>query len=162
MKVFEHKEKKTNPWTFSLSIGLSAGLIWGGFKVLFYYFEFTKVVPGFMVEPYFRHRYLTSVYGIFFGWGVFIFFSIIAAFIYTALLRKAKGPWPGVLYGAGWWFIWFILIGPISGMVKRVDKLDVNTLTSELCLFILWGLFIGYTVSEEFNELRHNQPNDAS
>lgn len=154
MKHHDQLAGKTNPWLFALQVGLFAGLIWGGLQVIFYYLEFTKILPGFMVEPFFYHNFLKSWSGIFVGWACFLLFSIFSAYIYTLFFRKWKGPWPGIGYGLLWWCIWFVIIGPIVESIKPVGKQGINTITSELCLFVLWGLFIGYTISFEFNEER--------
>lgn len=154
MEVYEQTIKKTNPWYYALQIGFFAGLVWGGFKMAAYYFEFTKILPGFMVEPFFLHPFLTSISGTFTGWAFFILFSILAALLYTAFFLKAKGPWPGIFYGVAWWVVWFLIIGPLSDMTKGLKALDLNTIITEACLFLLWGLFMGYSINFEFTEER--------
>jgi uncharacterized membrane protein YagU involved in acid resistance len=91
------------------------------------------------------------------GWAVFALFSVLASFLYAALFRKAKGPWPGIAYGIAWWAIWFVLIGPAIDAVKPITALDRNSFFTELCLFLLWGLFIGYTINFEFTEEREGE-----
>jgi hypothetical protein len=154
MEVFEQTVKRTNLWLFALQLGFFAGLIWGGLKLLAYFLRLTKVVPGFMAEPFLLHSYLKSTQGVFAGWGIFTLFSVIASVLYAALFRKARGPWPGILYGLAWWVIWFALFGPAIEAVKPITELDRDSFFTELCLFILWGLFIGYTINFEFNEER--------
>lgn len=153
MKVLEPMIRKTNPWSFAFQIGFFTGLFWGAIRVAFYYLDFTTIVPGFLIEPFYRHAYLETYRGWIAGWIVFTAFSIVTAFIYTLLFRKIKGPWPGLLYGAAWWAIIFFG-GPFLGLVPRWTAWSTTTWTSELCLFILWGLFQGYTISEEFSEER--------
>lgn len=43
-------------------------------------------------------------------------------------------------------------------MVLWINRLDWNTIVSDLCLFVLWGLFIGYTITMEFTEERNREP----
>lgn len=158
MKVYEQSTEHTNPWLFALQLGFFAGLIWGGIKVVLYYLEFTCILPGFMVEPFFRHKFLQSTMGILLGWGFFVLFSLLAAYIYLFLFRKWQGPWPGLGYGLLWWLIWFVWIGPVvQSSIKPIYEQSWDTITTELCLFLLWGLFIGYTISFEFNEERSEQ-----
>lgn len=154
MEIVEHTAEKTNPWVFALNLGFFAGVIWGGVKMIAYYLKFTRVLPGFMVEPFFLHKFLRSVGGTFTGWGFFILFSILASLLYVWLFRKAKGPYPGIVYGLAWWAIWFLFAGPLCGMVKPVIEWDVDSVVTEICLFTLWGLFIGYTINYEFTEER--------
>lgn len=154
MKILKQTIKTTNPWTFALYIGSSAGIIWGAIRIIFYYLDFTTIVPGFMLEPYFRHAYLKSYNGWLVGWLGFILLSLLASYIYTVFFRKMNGPWPGLIYGVAWWVLLFLVIGPYTGIVADGWKLSTTTWTSELCIFILWGLFQGYTISEEFSEQR--------
>jgi branched-subunit amino acid transport protein len=146
--------RRTNPWLFALSTGFFGGVLWGGLRIFFHYFKFSSIVPGFLIEPYFRHSFLKSVPGYLAGWLSFIVFSMLAALLYSLLLRKWKGPWPGIAYGAAWWLALFAVAGPVSGITPELHRLSGDTITSEICLFVLWGLFIGYTISFEFNEER--------
>ncbi|WP_435925103.1 YqhR family membrane protein [Paenibacillus sp. DYY-L-2] len=156
------RKHKTNIWTFALQIGLFAGLIWGAVKGLFYYMSFTSVVPGYLVEPFFKHAYLDSQRGYYIGWVFFILFSILATMIYTLVFRKLKGPLPGMIYGIVWWAVIFVLLGPLLHMTRPIPKLSFNTVFTEFCLFLLWGLFIGYTAAEEFTDERGREPNKGS
>lgn len=162
MQQLEGKEnKRTNPWTFALMIGFFAGLIWGGVKGVLYYMNFTTVLPGYLVEPFFKHSFLNTQPGYYVGWGGFILFSIAATFIYTLAFRKLRGPFPGVVYGIVWWVIIFVVIGPLAQMTAPESKLSFNTLFSEFCLYLLWGLFIGYSTAEEFTDERNREPERA-
>lgn len=149
---------KTNRWFFSLNIGFFAGLIWGGMKVLTYYLGFTKVWPAFLAKPYLKDSLLENWVGHLIGWGHFIVFSILAAVIYVFVLYRLKGPWPGLLYGAAWWLLLYLAIGPVSGMMKVLWKLDLNSIITDCCIFLLWGVFIGYTIAFEYTDERLREP----
>lgn len=155
-----NKETKprTNKWLFSLYLGFSAGLLWGGLKIVQYYFHFTSLSPAFLIEPFYKHSYLVTWQGVLLGWGVYILLSIAAALLYALLFAKAKGPWYGLGYGLAWWGILFLLIGPLSGMMNWIAFLDWNTILTDSSLFLLWGLFIGYSISFEFTDERIREP----
>ncbi|RCX23133.1 membrane protein YqhR [Fontibacillus phaseoli] len=155
------RKQSTNIWFFSLQIGFFAGLIWGGVKGVFYYMRFTSVLPGYLVEPFFKHQFLQTQWGYYVGWLFFILFSIIATLIYTLIFRKLKGPLPGLVYGVFWWFVIFMALGPLCGMTQPIQKLSFNTGFSEFCLFLLWGLFIGYTAAQEYTNERVREPEGA-
>lgn len=153
----QHREN-TNIWLFSLEIGLFAGLIWGGVKGLFYYMRFTTVVPGYLMEPFFKNAFLHSQLGYYAGWLSFIVFSILASMLYTLAFRKLKGPGPGILYGIAWWAVLFGFLGPLFRMTRPLLQLTPITILSEFCLYLLWGLFIGYTAAEEYTDERNREP----
>jgi uncharacterized membrane protein YagU involved in acid resistance len=111
-----------------------------------------------MVEAFFKKSFLASWQGYMLGWVVFICFSIVASLLYAWLLVKVVGPWMGLGYGFTWWAAIFLLIGPVTGMMNWIAYLDWNTILSEACLFLLWGLFIGYSIGFEFNNERAREP----
>lgn len=154
MNVMRTASKSTNRWLFSIYTGFYAGLIWGAFKILEFYLKFTVIVPGFLVEPFYKHSYLTEWQGILIGWASFIVLSILASFIYGAWFYKVKGSWLGIVYGIVWWALICLLIGPLTGMMKPINQYDWNTIMAELCLYVVWGLFIGYTIALEFTDDR--------
>ncbi|MBD8497750.1 YqhR family membrane protein [Paenibacillus arenosi] len=154
----QNDQPKTNPWWFALQLGFYAGLIWGGMRILSYELHFTVNVPGFLLEPFLLNSFLQSQQGRFAGWGAFILFSILCSLLYTFTMRKRTGPWPGILYGILWWVLLFVAVGPALGLVLPVTQTSYNSITTELCIFLLWGLFIGYTAATEFNDERLREP----
>ncbi|WP_230202520.1 YqhR family membrane protein [Paenibacillus ihumii] len=153
--------KRTNVWTFSLQLGFFAGLIWGGIKALMYYFRLSVILPGYLAEPFFKTPFLKTQAGYYVGWLFFILFSIIAALLYTLLFRRLKGPYPGIIYGIVWWAVIFMVLGPMLGMTAKLSSLPADTVISEFCLYLLWGLFIGYTAAMEYTDERHREPQKA-
>lgn len=160
----DHKKKNrmTDRFRFAVNIGFFAGFIWGGIKIVEFAMRFTEVVPGFLLEPFYRHAYLVTREGILLGWISFIVFSILASLIYMVLLRKMRGPWPGIAYGAVWWAFLYLLAGPLTEMIPPVKQMDLNSFVSDLGLFLLWGLFIGYTISVEFTDESKREPETSS
>ncbi|WP_156995901.1 YqhR family membrane protein [Paenibacillus stellifer] len=152
-KVAEQHKPMTNPLFFAIETGFFAGLIWGGVRWLFYAIHFTKVVPGFLGEPFFKHKFLLTTAGQLAGYLLFIGFSVLCAILYTLLLRKVKGPWLGMVYGVLWWAILFLTLSwPL--LRQPPFRLPWNTVITEFCVFLLWGLFIGYTAANEFTDER--------
>lgn len=151
-------EMKTNRWLFVIYIGFFAGLIWGAMKIIEHYFKFTTIVVGFLVEPFFKHDFLMTWQGVLIGWGFFMVFSIIAAFIYMVTMWRLQSAWWGIGYGALWWAAIYLLIGPLAGMTYWITDLDLNSILTDLCLFLVWGMFIGYSIAIEYTDTRTRQP----
>ncbi|WP_379128771.1 YqhR family membrane protein [Paenibacillus sp. sgz500958] len=145
--------EQTNRWSFALELGFFAGLIWGGLRWLMYAMHFTKVIPGFLAEPFFKHSFLVSPAGQILGYLFFIVFSALASLLYVLVLRKLKGPWPGMAYGVIWWAVIF-LAGSWMFLLQRPFRLPWNSVVCEFCVFLLWGLFIGYTAAIEYTDER--------
>lgn len=150
----------TNRFLFALELGFYAGFIWGGIRWIFYYLHFSSILPGFLIEPFFKHSFLKSTAGQLAGWLSFIALSIVASLIFVYLFRKAKGPWPGIAYGVIWWVVLFIVLVPFLHMTLPIKRLTWDTNISEICLFLLWGLFIGYTTAEEYTDEKAREPEE--
>ena len=151
-------QTKQNRYLYSLFLGFFAGLIWGVIKIIAYYLGFTKVIPAFIADAFFPHHMLESWTGHSYGLISFILFSMIASLIYAALLYKVHGYWLGFLYGAAWWVLIYVLVGPFIGMVPNILDIDWNSRITDFCIFLLWGVFIGYTIAYEYNEERTKEP----
>lgn len=162
MEAFKQTTGTTNPWRFAAFIGIYAGLIWGGLRYIQHYFQLTSVSPAFLLKPFLRSRILGTWYGSLSGWLTFVALSVVAALIYAAMLRKRKGPWWGIGYGVVWWMALYLLIGPAAGMMRRIGVLEWNSAITDFCLFAVWGLFIGYSISYEFTDERLREPEGGS
>ncbi|CAM3963184.1 YqhR family membrane protein [Paenibacillus alkaliterrae] len=148
----------TNAWLFSIKIGFFAGLIWGTIRWLFYEMKFTTELPGFAADPFFQEAFLKSFWGVLIGIGSFILISIAAALLYKVMLGRLRSPLPGIIYGLVWWAVIFMVIGPWLGVTERITKAGWNTLYTELCVFLLWGVFIGYSIAFEFTDEASREP----
>lgn len=151
-------QQRTNPWLFSIQIGFFAGLLWGVVRFVAYQFKFTVELPGFILEPFFHNSFLKSGWGFAAGIGGYIIFSIVAALLYKVFFGRLEGPWPGILYGLFWWAVLFLGIGPVLAMTKKVTLAGWNTFYTELCVFLLWGVFIGYSIAFEFTDEASREP----
>jgi hypothetical protein len=161
VKIIGQTVENTNPWRHAAMIGLWAGLIWGAVRFIQFYFQFTKVPVYFLIKPWGTKTFLKSYYGSLTGWLAFIVLSMVAAFIYTAFFRKVKGPWLGLAYGVAWWALLFVWIGPWTGMTSGLGRLEWTSIITDFCLFLIWGLFIGFSISFEFTDERQREPSTA-
>ena len=152
------KQNPTNPWLFALELGFFAGIIWGGARWLIYILHFTEVVPGMLLEPFFKHEFLLSAAGQIAGYLGFIVFSVLLSLLYVLTMRKLRGPVPGMIYGIFWWALIFLAF-PQWFLLQRIFRLSWDSLISEFCIFLLWGLFIGYTAANEYTDERKREEN---
>ena len=150
--------KRTNRFLYALQIGIFAGLIFGAIRWICHYFRFTGVIPGFLVEPFFLRSFLAGNGGHVVGTAAFIVLSVAASLLYAPIASKLRGPWPGALYGALWFCVLYLWIGPMLGMLLPLGKLSWDSFWTDGSIFVMWGVFIGYSISYEFtNERRRDK-----
>lgn len=153
-KLEDHEEKMKN-----LIIGrvVSTGFIGGAglsfIGYLFSFFHFSEVSPNMLLQPFFLGDWKTGLLGTFISIILIGILSIGAALIYYVFLRRFTGMWAGLIYGAVLWAIVFFLFNPIFPDISAVNELKSETLVSSFCLYLLFGLFAGYSISFDYHEL---------
>src|SRR5690606_7836568 len=135
-----------------------AGVIWGLFAYIGYYIKFSTIKPNFLITPFVKKSFLSTWEGHLLGLFAFILYSIVAALIYAWLLYKRKGAWPGIAFGLVWWLLMYAFVGPYFDMLPPLRSLSTETWLSESCRHILWGVFIGYSITLEFTDERVREP----
>ncbi|MCM3738230.1 YqhR family membrane protein [Bacillus cytotoxicus] len=134
-----------------VQIGLFGGLFWGGVWYFLHIFSFTALGPNYLVLPFALGDWKEG------GWGNIVgiicmgILSILVAFIYKAVLSKFEGLIPGVIFGLVWWGLLFFVIAPVAPVIKSMMGMPKETIVTTACIFILYGVFIAYSVSFEVN-----------
>ncbi|MFN2745376.1 MULTISPECIES: YqhR family membrane protein [Bacillus] len=154
------QNKRESPMSFSgrvITTGFFGGLIWGTIGELAYLFKFSEVNPNMILQPFvigdWKNGFLGTVISILLI-GVI---SIGAALIYFGCLKQVKGIWGGMAYGVVLWLIVFYLFNPMFPDVRTVPELKRETVVTTLCIYLLYGLFVGYSISFEYNELNEEK-----
>ncbi|MEH7399591.1 YqhR family membrane protein [Gottfriedia acidiceleris] len=134
------------------SIGFFGGIFWSSVLLVLSYFDFTQIGPNFVLERIklgkWANGYIENLISIV-GIGII---SIIIAFIFYFIGRKFNGVLPGIFFGLLLWVIVFILLGKIAFDLKAIKDYSSDTTVTTICLFILYGTFIAYSVSFAFQE----------
>ncbi|WP_276351981.1 YqhR family membrane protein [Cohnella caldifontis] len=158
----EDEPIRTPPVRFCLKIGFFAGLIWGSVRWLAVAMNLTKVPAAFLADPWVKRSALASAYWQITGLALFILMSMAAALVYYVVLKPYRGPYPGLLFGAAWWAGFYLWAGPSIGAVPPLNKIGWNSMITDGCLFLIWGLFIGYSIAFEFHDEARREPEPAA
>ncbi|NEY71573.1 hypothetical protein G4D63_07420 [Bacillus mesophilus] len=146
-------EQPISPGARTAITGLFGGVFWSLLGYGAYIFSFTKVPPNVILEPWTIGDWKSGVLGQFIAIFLLGLISILVAFGYMATLKKFDKFWIGILFGLLLWGIVFFVLNPIFPSIDPIRKLDLNTIVTSLCLFILYGTFIGYSISFEAAQL---------
>lgn len=145
-------EKPMRYNTKVILIGFFGGLIWSLVALFGFFFNFMHFGPALILMPWALGDWKTTYTGQAVGVAVIAVVSILVAFIYKWLFQKVNTMWAGVGFGALLWVIVFYICNPFIPGLKSVQNLDLNSIITSFCLFILYGLFIGYSVSYEYQQ----------
>lgn len=152
----DHQQEK--PMSFIMMVivtGLIGGIFWSGLSYLAYVFNFTEIRPNVILEPWtigdWKNQWLGTVISIF----LIGILSIGIALVYYAILRKFKSMLVGIGYGIGLFLLVFFVLNPIFPSIRPFGELERNTIITSICFYVLYGVFIGYSISYEDSENRN-------
>lgn len=147
------KSKYPHPMPILIMVfwtGLVGGLLWALFGYLAYTFKFTEIPPYVILEPLalgsLKHQWSGTIMT-FILYGVF---SLIAAFFYYAVLKGFSSIWIGLGYGFVLFLLIFLVLNPLMPGMKSFVNLQRDTIITSICIYILYGMFIGYSISYEY------------
>lgn len=141
---------KVLKWRVAVT-GFFAGAIWSTVWAFLAFFNFSKLTPSsFILETWFQAKWVNRWYGELLSIFIISLLSIFIAYIYYLCFRNLTGLLPGLIYGVVIWLLLILISSNIFAHIPYINELDVNTLITTLCLFIIYGVFIGYTISYDF------------
>jgi hypothetical protein len=141
--------------------GLFGGVFWGIIGYLAYYFNFTEIRPNVILEPLLLGDWKKGWAGIVLSIILIGVLSIIVAFVYYAVLRKFKGFWFGLGFGIMLFLLVFFILNPLFPGIKPLADLNRDTIITSICLYIVYGIFIGYSINYEY-QINNVQVKEAS
>lgn len=155
------KEKPMSLITMTVITGLVGGILWSGIGYLTYLFHFTEIRPNAVLEPWalgdWKNGWLGTVISILFLGLI----SIVVALIYYAVLKKFKHMYAGMAYGIILFLLVFLVLHPIFPSIEPIGELKRNTIITSICLYILYGTFIGYSISYEYEEQQYREKREG-
>lgn len=134
-----------------VQIGLFGGLFWGSVWYCLHIFSFTVAGPNYLLLPFALGDWKEGMWGNVLAIVCIGLLSILIAFIYKVMFKQFEGVLPGILYGVFWWVILFLGIASIAPIINSAWHLPKETIVTTICVFILYGVFIAYSVSFEAN-----------
>ncbi|UOR12336.1 YqhR family membrane protein [Halobacillus amylolyticus] len=161
-KEHEEQNKQEPPHSVlskTLLIGFIAGILWSGLGSISYYFNFSQVSAAtFVFRSFWQTDWTSTLLAEILAIGIVAVLSILTALIYYVALKGKNGMWPGFIMGIILFGLLFYVMNPIFQAVPDFTQLTINSLVTTICLFVLYGVFIGYSISYEFQE--YNQPSE--
>ncbi len=159
----QHEKKQDNHPTHkqemsflfkAIFISFFGGIFWSFIGYLNYLFSFSVINPNMLLDPWALGDWKDKGIGVIVSIFLIGVLSIIVGLLYYVLLKKFKTIWIGFAYGLLWWAIVFVVLNPLFPNLKTIGELPANTIISSLCIYILYGVFIGYSISFEAAELQ--------
>ncbi|MFT8871081.1 MAG: YqhR family membrane protein [Sporolactobacillus sp.] len=143
-------------------IGLFGGLFWSFTGLICHLLNFSKIGPELILLPLPLPGWKAQMAG---GWlavALLTLLSVPVAFMYSLLLGRLQSFWIGPCFGLLMWGVIFLVL-PLGfqALPSLIDRkfIDWNTATTTWCLFLLYGLFIGRSITFETDTANSSQGN---
>ncbi|MFS0672787.1 YqhR family membrane protein [Ornithinibacillus sp. 179-J 7C1 HS] len=153
-KLEQNKQEESSTFLGrSLLTGFIGGIIASLLGLFMYYFNFMEVsAKSFLLRSWTTARWTDTWLGELVTIVLIGIISIGVALIYYGVFKKIYSIWMGVVYGIILWAIVFFVLQPIFVNVPSVSELELKSIISTICLYILYGTFIGYSISFDYHD----------
>ncbi|WP_078379764.1 YqhR family membrane protein [Sutcliffiella halmapala] len=151
------QNKREQPMSFMTKVvvtGFVGGVFWSIIGYVAYLFSFTEISPNVVLQPWALGDWKKGLLGYIISFILLGVFGIGAALIYAATLKQFPHYLLGIVYGIALWGIVFFLLNPMFPAIKTIQELTFDTNITNLCLYILFGVFVGYSISFEHSEMQ--------
>lgn len=131
-----------------VAIGLCGGLFVALLLLFCLYFHFIDLHINDIVS-FFNVTYRWLAYSLY-----IIMFMVVSLFIsgiYYVTLKKQKSWVPAAMFGIVLWGIGYVFIPMISTNLNSLRVFSTETHVTTLCIAIMYGTFIGYSISFHYN-----------
>jgi len=143
--------------TLVILTGLIGGIFWSALGYLASIINLTEVRPNVILDSWTIGNWKEGWLGTILSIGLLGMISIIASLIYYFTLRKYPSPFVGMIYGVILFLFVYTVLNPIFPAISPLKELSRNTIITTVCIYILYGLFVGYTISYEESEIRYRK-----
>lgn len=149
------KREKTLLLLRSLLTGLIGGFLLGLFGWFLYYLNFTEVAPKtYLLQSWLTQEWVDGWKGDLLSILILGILSIVIAFVYYGLGKRLSTIWSGIGFGVFLWVLLFVLLQPLFTNIKKIGEFNSDTIITTMALFILYGMFVGYSISYDYHDTR--------
>ncbi|MFB7642305.1 YqhR family membrane protein [Peribacillus butanolivorans] len=139
------------------AIGFVGGLLASFAGIIAHYFNFMEFSSKFILTSWSNMTWIDRWLGTVMTMLVFGILSMGIALIYYGLFRKMKSILSGVFFGAVCWALLIFVLKPMFSDLPSFSEMSSKSIITSICIFILYGLFVGYSISYDHQEyIRHN------
>lgn len=139
----------------ALLTGFVGGVLSCMLTLVLHYFKIIEISPkDYLTLLKLSDKWLATIYGTVFTIIFYGVLSIGIASIYYLLFKKKESLLMGIFYGVGLFILIIFAMPLLSSKIPHIMILSKRSITTSVCLFILYGTFIGYSISFDFKQMQ--------
>jgi hypothetical protein len=149
----QNQDKKGK--NYIVTIGFFGGVFASVITYIVHFLNFIPFGPGIILQAwptYVLSGWMRGPVGHLIGIILLSLLSIVISLLYYGLFRRMNTVWTGLWFGLALWVVIFLGLHQLIPGVRSVWALGWDTNTTLICVFLLYGLFIGYSISYEYHE----------
>jgi len=150
MKQNENKNK-----SYVYVIGFFGGLFVSTLAYASHFLNFIPFGPGVLLRmwpTYSAVAWMRGPVGHLIGILLISLISMLIALLYYLLFRRMNTVWTGIWFGLALWVVLFVGLYPLFPGIKGFNEMHWNVNITFICLFLIYGLFVGYSISYEYQQ----------
>jgi hypothetical protein len=140
-----------------LKIGFFGGAIASLLGIVAHYFHFMDYSPKFILSSWSNQSWIKAWQGSLMTILLFGLLSIVVAFVYYAFFKKMKSMYAFMIFGIVCWGVLHFAFKPMFRDLTPISRMSSNSIITSICLFVLYGVFIGYSISFDHQEFSREQ-----
>ena len=135
-----------------LTVGFFGGAIASLLGIIAHYFNFMEFSPTFILTSWSNQSWIKAWQGWFVTIILFGILSVVVAFLYYLLLKQTKSMVANMVFGVVCWLIFLLAFKPMFHDLPSLSKMSSDSIITSICIFVLYGVFIGYSISFDYQE----------
>jgi hypothetical protein len=149
------QDKPTRIGVYLFSLGFFGGLFSTVLAYIAHFFKFIPFGPGILLQAlpgYSTTGWMRGPIGHLIGIILISLLAVLGAYLYYKLMKRMNTIWAGLWYGFALWVVIFMGLNQIIPGVKKVGELGWNANITLVCIFLFYGIFVGYSISYEYQQ----------
>lgn len=157
-KKTKRVRKEREVFQRAILTGFIGGIFWGSVSIFLYYLNFMEIsIRSIVLRSWVTNDWTNGWIGSVVSLLLLAIFSILAAIVYYSLWKRINTMWIGVIYGVILWIIVYYVFLPYIPNLPNLTQLSKETIVTTLSIFIIYGTFIGYSISYDYNDTVRDQ-----
>lgn len=153
---------KSSVRTNVLWIGFFGGLLASLFGIAAHYVHFIEFSPNFILTSWSNQSWMNAWQGLLITVLLFALLSIALAFLYYVVCKKMNGMLVYMLFGVFCWALLLFVCNPLFRDLPALSTLSADSIITSICIFVVYGVFVGYSISFDHQEYSREQKNQQS
>lgn len=139
----------------TLVTGFFGGIIWGILYLIMFLFNMVEIDHLSILNKWLKADWIDKWYSHLLFLFILSILSMIIALVYFYTLKNRKSWVVGAIFGLAVLFVMYYILPMLTTGFNPFLQYEKETHVAITCLFILYGVFVGYSISYDYEHMKH-------